>query len=70
MSRASVKDESIRAFGFVARPKREAVQDGVVYKYWTVRCRRKGEEGEWGLGTFAIRRLAEQAFHAWVMAQA
>ncbi len=69
MSKASVKDESIRAFGFVARPKRQTVQDGIVYKYWTVRCRRKDEEGEWGLGTFATRRLAEQAFHAWVMAR-
>ena len=69
MTRSTTRDESIRAFGYVARPKREAVQDGVVNKYWTVRCRRKGEEGEWGLGTFATRRLAEQAFHAWVMAR-
>jgi len=69
MSKKTHQDESIRAFGHVARPKRQTVQDGVVYKYWTVRCRRKGEEGEWGLGTFATRRLAEQAFHAWVMAR-
>jgi len=65
----SRRPESIRAFGYVARPKRETVQDGVVIKYWTVRCRRKGEQGEWGLGSFPTRRLAEQAFHAWVRAR-
>jgi integrase len=62
------RSEVLRALGYVARPKRKENRDGVEQSYWTVRCRRLGETGEWGLGWFATKRLAEGAFNDWLSA--
>lgn len=51
---------------YVARPKRFSTKDGVELAYVTVRCRRKGEEGEWPLGSFATRRQMTDAFYDWL----
>lgn len=65
MTRYNDKD-TFRAFGYVARPKRQETRGGVEQSYWTARCRRAGEEGEWALGWFSTRRAAEDAFYDWV----
>lgn len=56
----------LRSHEFSARPRQTKVDGGVTLSYWPVRCRRQGMEGEWGLGWFATRRAAEQAFFDWV----
>lgn len=60
------RGDVLKAFGYVARPRREKVEGGVVLHYWTIRCRRQDDEGEWTLGWFPSRRAAEQEFVAWV----
>jgi len=66
MSRNNSKGLVLRAHGCAARAKRTETIGGVTHCYWTVRCRRKGEEGEWSLGTFTSRRAAEEAFYDWL----
>lgn len=66
MSRNNSKVPVLRAHGYAARPKRTETIGGVTHSYWTVRCRRKGEDGEWALGTFTSRRAAEEAFYDWM----
>lgn len=63
---ASRRRAEFRAYEFVARPRKSRTQDGVDESYWTARCRRMGEKGEWSLGWHASNRSAEYAFHAWV----
>lgn len=58
--------QEIRAFDYVARPRRTRTQDGVQESYWTVRCRRRDDAGEWSLGWFPGIRQAEQAFFRWL----
>ena len=65
MSRRSSRQEH-RAYEFVARPRKTRTTHGMEESYWTVRCRRKGEMGEWSLGWQPSSRAAEQAFFAWV----
>ena len=55
-----------KAEGFTARPRKTRTLGGVEEHYWTVRCRRKGEMGEWSLGWYASNRMAEHAFFAWI----
>lgn len=55
-----------KAFGYVARARRTEIRAGSEEHYWTVRCRRKADEGEWSLGWFPTRRQAEAAFDSWV----
>ena len=64
MSRSN--DNSFKAFGYVARPRRTEVREGAEQQYWTVRCRRQEDQGEWSLGWFPTRRQAEAAFDHWV----
>lgn len=65
MGRRQQKQE-FRAYDYVARPRRSRVADGVEESYWTVRCRRQEDPGEWSLGWFPGLRQAEQAFHKWI----
>ena len=60
----------LRSHEYTARPKRTGEHDGVTDNmYWTVRCRKKGEEGEWVLGWHPTRREAEDAFRGWTEAR-
>ena len=61
----STKHELKWAGGYVARPRRHRQRDGVLEHYWTVRCRRSGDQGEWSLGWFPSKRKAERAFQRW-----
>jgi len=63
---ARKRRKEFKAYEFIARPRKKRTKDGVEEDYWTVRCRRKGEMGEWSLGWHASTRKAEYAFHAWV----
>lgn len=56
----------LRSHEYNARPRQTKVEGNVTLSYWSVRCRRQGMAGEWGLGWFATRRAAEQAFFDWV----
>jgi integrase len=56
----------LKSHEYNARPRQTKVEGGVTLSYWSVRCRRQGMAGEWGLGWFATRRSAEQAFFDWV----
>jgi len=51
---------------YVARPKRRRTESGIEKVYVTIRCRRKGEEGEWSLGTFTTQRQMKEAFYDWI----
>lgn len=51
---------------YKARPKRTRRVEGVDHVYVTVRCRRKGNEGEWPLGSFTTVRQMTEAFYDWV----
>jgi integrase len=63
---ARTRRTEFRSFGLTARPRKSRMREGISEHYWTVRCRRKGEEGEWSLGWQHSNRAAEYAFHAWV----
>ena len=64
---ARTRRTEFRSFDYVARPRRKSrVREGITEHYWTVRCRKKGLEGEWSLGWQSSNRAAEYAFHAWV----
>jgi len=63
---ARTRRTEFRSFGFTARPRKSRMREGISEQYWTVRCRRKGEEGEWSLGWRPSSRAAEYAFHAWL----
>jgi integrase len=56
----------LRSHEYTARPRQTKTEGNVLLTYWSVRCRRQGMAGEWGLGWFATRRAAEQAFFDWV----
>lgn len=62
MSRRSDNGWVCRHGQYTARPKRFQKRNGVELAYVTVRCRRKGEEGEWTLGWFPNRRMMTDAF--------
>ena len=66
MSRHNDNGWVCRHGAYVARPKRFQTKDGVELAYVTVRCRRKGEEGEWSIGSFATRRQMTDAFYDWI----
>ena len=64
MSRDS-RPSPIKVAPYTAGARRSRTEQGVREWYWTVRCRRKGLEGEWTLGWFVSRRRAETAFTTW-----
>lgn len=65
----SRRPTSIRLTPYTATARRSRSVSGTTKTtewYWTVRCRRKGMEGEWKLGWFTSRRQAETALSKWV----